>query len=119
MSIEVLHAFRPLIRVLKLYDMNNFRGNDRRVVIRNLCESIGFTILLSSMISILVSAVAVLIELMGNLIELAHPLSIWLCVAQQCCTYTVLLMKETQLSELINFLQKVINSRKFFDQSIS
>lgn len=112
MSIVVLHSFRPLNRILKLYDLDNFRGNDRRVVFRNLFESIGFTILLSSMLSVLISAVGILIELADNLIELAHPLSIWLCVAQQCCTYSVLLVKEGQLSDVINLLQEQINARK-------
>lgn len=114
MSIEVLRAFRPLIRILKLYDFDNFRGSDRSVVFRNLCETIGFTILLSSMLSILISAVGILIELADDLVELAHPLSIWLCVAQQCCTYTVLFVKEKQLSDIIIRLQDVINARKFF-----
>lgn len=117
--ITVLHAYRPFIRIVQLYNMKNFQGDDRRIVTRNLCETIGFTVLLSSMLVVLISAFSAFMDIGMNLIGLSHPLSIWLCVAQLFLTYMVLLTKRQQIIYTIDKLQGMIAKRKHSEIFIS
>lgn len=110
--IQVLHAYRPLIRIIQFYSVKNFQGDDRRILTRNLYETIGFTVLLASMLVVLISAIPVFMEIKLNLIELSHPLSIWLCVAQQFLTYMVLMAKRQQVIHAVERLQGMIAKRK-------
>lgn len=111
-SIEVLATYKPLTRILRLYNSDNFRDPDKSIVRRNIRETVTFSIWLASMLIVLISAITVFSEIKLDLVRLAHPLSIWLCVAQIFLSYVVLVAEERQLSGTIAHLQDTIDLRK-------
>lgn len=112
-TIEVLAAYKPLTRILKLYNSENFHDPDKSIVRRNIRETEAFSIGLVSTLIVLISAISVFREIKLDLVRLAHPLSIWLCVAQIFLSYVVLVAEERQLSGTIAQLQDTINLRKW------
>lgn len=117
-SIEVLATYKPLTRILRLYNADNFHGPDKQIVYRNIRETVLFTIFLMSSAIVMISAFAVFSEIGLDLVRLAHPLSIWLCVMQIFLSYSILVAKEEEITETIDELQIVIDSRELAYSSL-
>lgn len=109
---HALGRFRPFLVMLTIYNRNNFRGKNRRMVMRNIARAIGFSILVAALIGVIISASWFCSNKHFKLGIVAEPLSILLGSIQVVCIYLSISSKSRQINAVLEHLDVIIRKRK-------
>lgn len=114
MRIFVFSEFRPYLRFLSAYNIDNFYGNDFCFIFKNIFLAIWLLSLVIAIILIAVLSYWSCIDTGLTLDKLALTLPIILSIVQTILTHFSLSMNNRLISATIEFLQFAVDERKLF-----
>lgn len=111
--IQVMKAFKPYMRILRIYDTDNYHGHDFRTIIGNII----FAIMISffTMVSfpiIIVCGVWLCVDLDFDLNKISSTAPITIHTLQYLLVYISFTLRNTEIQDTINRLQSIVNRRK-------
>lgn len=119
-KIRVMSSFKPLLSNLTIYNPENFHGNDRRVVARNIVRVVLLSMILLGMLLSIILLAMQCVAIGADFITLSLLISVALEVMRLLMIYISLQTKNRKITTLVGHLQFVIEKRElFFIQDIS
>lgn len=112
-EIQVLVAYRPFARILRLYNPANFNTTGKSTRFRNISKAIGFAILLMSLSLIMVSGYRFCVDQNFNVMDISLAMPIILCAFQMVLTYFSLMLENHELGKIVERLQVTIDKREY------
>lgn len=112
-KVAVFSAYKPLLHILTIYDMNNFQNQTRPILIRNICQAISLSIIFVSVTVALICDAWYFIDQHFHLADIALALGILISVTQLAITYISIRMKNDLANEVIAALEKIIIHREY------
>lgn len=111
-NIQLLQAYQPFLRILKIYNSENFSiSAGRRIFIHNIGKAIIFLLLFFNFFLFFLSAMFFCIEFTRDLPKLAQPLSILLCQIQITSIFASMVWSNRIISEALDRIQGIIVRR--------
>lgn len=110
----VLRAYRPFVRILTIYNLKNFTNQSRRILFRNICLAILFTLTHIGCTLSTLSDVWYCHHHAWDLNVISLPFSLLLTVSQVTFSYISLVLNNRLVEEVIDCLQTVIDKRMRF-----
>lgn len=117
-SIKVLNAFRPFLHIFNVFNVENRRTRDRRQLFSNIRDMMAFGTLLLIVALTIFCVFWFCVKRQFNLIEIAQPTSLALCLLQLFFMYMTLMMKNHRIIDVIEDIQEILNRSKKSIQSI-
>lgn len=109
-QIAVFGAFRPFLRILTVYNANNFRNKQHRF--KNICLAIACFIFLVNLLISVMAAIWHCIALKFDLGQAALPFALLINSVQMLITYISIEIKNKQIEATIAGLIATIHKRK-------
>lgn len=109
----VLKEFRPILRALKAYNLENFHQTDRRQLYQNICYSVGSFIGTILIISFSVLGIWYLFDIHAGWHEFFVYCPLIAGSMHISITWLGLTATNVEISEAIDQLQNVIDQREF------
>lgn len=110
--IKVLNAFQPFLHILNVFDVENRRARDRRRLYSNIRDMMALGALLL-IVALTISCVFwFCVKRKFNLIEIAQPTSLALCLLQLILMYLTLMMGSRRVIDVIARIQNILNGSK-------
>lgn len=113
-KVQVLKQFRPFTRILCVYNWENFNNSNKLIVLRNIFQVIGFTILFISLSLIMVSGYWFCVDKQFDMTDISLAVPIIFCAFQMVVTYVSLMSKNRGIIRALDNLQCVIGEREYF-----
>lgn len=114
MRILVFSEFRPYLRILSAFNIDNFCGKDLSLIGKHILLVFWLLILVISMISVAVLSYWNCVDTGLTMDKLGFTLPIVLSIVQTLLTHMSLSLNNCLISEAIEFLQFAVDERKFF-----
>lgn len=112
-NVAVMAAYKPFHHALTIFDVRNFRNQDRRTSHRNLCYAIALLTLFSMFIVAYVSNVWHILNQEFDIAKLAFQIGIFIGGAIFIITYTSIKLNHVVVNEMLASLEKIIIKRKY------
>lgn len=93
-----------------IYHPEHYQISNRRILLRNICQSIGILVLTIVTCILFISAIWFCIDQHFNLNIIAHSFSILLGTIQVQLIYIAIISKSGQIEKVIESMQKVIEN---------
>lgn len=110
-QIQVLHGFRPCVRLLKVFNLDNFSNNQPCIIRQNLLHATGIFLLFSSHFMSLVFNLTSCFNNELALDEIAFKLVVFLCETQQFLVFVSLTKTNRRIAGSIDRLQRAVENR--------
>lgn len=112
-EIVVLRAYRPFLKMICLYQFDNFRNNGRRTVIRNICYALCFAFLFFMQVFFFfVSELFYAYTNRAHLTKFIGPLSFGMLAFHVPMIYTVMCWKRQRIIETIDYMRGIVVESK-------
>lgn len=112
-KIQVLVKYRPFARILSVYNAENFRNPNKSIVLSNIGQAIGFTVLVISLSLIMVSGYWFCVDNKFNVQDISLAVPIIFCAFQMVLTYVSLMLENRIVSRTMDNLQLIIEEREY------
>lgn len=106
-EIVILRAYRPFLKSLTIYKLENFRTNDRQLLIQNIFHAIGLTVVFAVFIFIFLPT-QFLACCNEDLREVVRPFSFFLAIAPAMLIYFIMRGKTDKIVDTLDYLHKVV-----------
>lgn len=113
-KIQVLEKYRPFSFIFNVYNSENFHNPNKLYVIWNFLQACGFSVVLTSLSLIMVSAYRFCVDKSFDVSEISLAIPIIFCAFQQVLTYFSFMVKNRVIRQTVDQLQIVIEDRKYF-----
>lgn len=113
-KVQVLRVLRPFLRLLSAYHWDNFRGKNWRGILCSVLLIFPITVVVLWLPLVISLNVWHLIEVGANFESIAVSFPLSASLVQMEITCIVLMQKSRTLSDTINRLQELVDSRKFY-----
>lgn len=111
--IHVMKAFEPYMRTLCIFDTSNYHGHNFRTIIGNIIFAImiSFSLIVSFPI-IIVCGAWLCVDLHFDLNKISSTVPITIHTLQYLLVYISFALRSSEIQDLINRLQSIVNRRK-------
>lgn len=117
-KIVILRAYRPFLTCLTVYKLDNFRTSDRRILFRNICRAIGFTLTFAIFLLLfLLTEFLACYNKNFDLNVIVGPFSFFLVTSLVVPVYFVMLWKSNKIIDTLDYLDEVVVASKHFRRS--
>lgn len=113
-KIQVLEKYRPFSFIFNVYNSENFHNPNKLYVIWNFLQACGFSVVLTSLSLIMVSAYRFCVDKSFDVSEISLAIPIIFCAFQQVLSYFSFMVKNRVIRQTVDQLQIVIEDRKYF-----
>lgn len=113
-SVFVFATFKPLQRILTIYDWKNFQSQDRPVLIRHIRNAIVVALLLLNFLLGAYADISFCLDNNLDLNKIALPAAILITSPQIIVSYIAITVKSDLVNEVIGNLKEMVKKRKFF-----
>lgn len=112
-KVSVFRAYKPILHIVTIFDMKNFRIANNRILIRNICQAIAISMMVLALIVAILCDIWYCMDNNFNVPEIALPFGVLINLAQLAITYISIRMKSGLVDEVISRLEKEITKRKY------
>lgn len=111
-KVSVFSTYKPLLRILTIYDWKNFQNQKRPTLTRNICQAIAISVLVLAFIVAFVCDVMHCLNHHFHVTQIALPLGLLIGSTQFALTFASIRMKDDLVNTVINDLHKIVMKRK-------
>lgn len=111
-KLQASTAFDSFLRILKVYNSENFRRNDRRENVRNFCFALGVFVSSLLIVNMITFGIWYLFDNNGDFTKFIVSGPIVLSIVQILIAYITLTWKNREVDETVKQLQDIVDLRK-------
>lgn len=112
-KVTVFAAFKPFFHIFTIFDLKNFRNQERRILLRHICQATTISMMVLAFIVAIWSDALYCITQKFIVVQIALAFGILINSIQLAITYISIQVKRDLVDEVIARLEKVIIHREY------
>lgn len=110
-KVAVFSSFRPFLHILNIYDWKRFQIQDRRLLLRNICEALVVSVFALAFIAANLCNVWYCLSHSFNVAQIPLAIAILINQLQFVITYIAIRRKNDLINEIIAGIGEIVNKR--------
>lgn len=111
-KVVVLGAFQKYLRLLKVYNSENFKKTDENQFVRNVCIAVGATIVIGLIPIVVYLGIWYIFDSGATLRIIVIAMPVIISIVQLLISLIALISENRGISEMIERIQTITNERK-------